>query len=130
MAVSLRAWRDAHVRVHLATLARIQPSSILNASSCRKHEPLPDGGIIAKAAVAVDAVWTSRSPLSRVGATERRSRDHGSHHTDDSQRANKLPTMPPATKLLQLPSAAKAPKPCDRAPASGCQLQQMSQGGF
>ena len=66
-----------------------------------------------EAAVAVDAVWTSRSPLSRVGATERRSRDHGSHHTDDSQRANKLPTMPPATKLLQLPSAAKAARSCN-----------------
>ena len=38
----------AHVRVHLATLARIQPSSVLNASSCRKHEPLPDGRIIAR----------------------------------------------------------------------------------
>ena len=53
-----------------------------------------------EAAVAVDAVWTTRSPLSRVGATERRSRDHDSHHTNYSQRANKLPTMPLATKLL------------------------------
>ena len=65
------------------------------------------------AAVAVDAVWTTRSPLSRVGATERRSRDHGSHHTNDSQRANKLLTMPPATKLLQPPSAAKGAKSCN-----------------
>ena len=38
----------AHVCVHLVTLARIQPPSVQNASSCRKHEPLPDGRIIAR----------------------------------------------------------------------------------
>ena len=36
----------AHVRVHLATLARIQPPSVQNASACRKREPLGDGRII------------------------------------------------------------------------------------
>ena len=80
----------AHVRVHLITLARIEPSSVLNASSCRKHRAAARWQDHCEAAVAVDAVWTSRSPLSRVGATERRSRDHGSHHTDDSQQAADL----------------------------------------
>ena len=83
-----------------------------------------------EAAVAVDAVWTTRSPLSRVSATERRSREHDIDHTRDCQRTNKLPTMPLTSKLLQPPSAAKAAKPCGGAPISGCQLQRWPQGEF
>ena len=80
--------------------------------------------------MAVDAVQPAKSPLSRFGATERRSREHDIDHTRDCQRTNKLPTMPLTAKLLQPPYAAKAAKPCGGAPASGCQLQERSQGGF
>ena len=80
--------------------------------------------------MAVDAVQPAKSPLGRVSATERQSREHGSDHTDDCQRADELPTLLLPTKLLQPPYAAQAAKPCGGAPASGCQLQQRSQGGF
>ena len=80
--------------------------------------------------MAVDAVQPAKSPLSRFGATERRSREHDIDHTHDCQRNNKLPTTPLTAKLLQPPYAAKAANPCGGAPTSGCQLQQRSQGGF
>ena len=80
--------------------------------------------------MATDVIQTARSPLSRFDAAERRSREHGSDHMHDCQRADKPPTMPLLAKLLQAPSAAQAAKPVVEAPASGCQLQQRSQGGL
>ena len=55
----------------------------------------------------VDAVWPSRSPLSRFGAAERRSREHGSEHTKVCRHADEQATLLPAAKLLQPPSAAE-----------------------
>ena len=65
----------------------------------------------ANGAVAADAIQTARSPLSRVDAAERRSREHDSDHMHDCQRADKAPMMPLLAKLLQPPSAAQAGKP-------------------
>ena len=62
-------------------------------------------------AMAADAVQPTRSPLSRFGAAERRSREHGSDQIHDCQRADKQPTMPLLAKQLQPPSAAQAAKP-------------------
>ena len=62
-------------------------------------------------AIAADAVQPTRSPLSRFGAAERRSREHGSDQIHDCQRADKQPTMPLLAKQLQPPSAAQAAKP-------------------
>ena len=87
-------------------------------------------GACAASTMAADAVQPTRSPLSRFGAAERRSREHGNDQMHDCQRANMLPTMPRLANLLQPPSAAQAAKPVVEAPASGCQLQQRSQGGF
>ena len=61
--------------------------------------------------MAADAVQPTRSPLSRFGAAERRSREHDSDQMHGCQRADKLPTMPRLANLLQPPSAAQAAKP-------------------
>ena len=63
-------------------------------------------------ALAVDAVWPTRSPLSRFGAAERRSREHSSEHTKVCRHADEQATLLPAAKLLQPPSAAEHKPNC------------------
>ena len=58
--------------------------------------------------MAVDAVQLTRSPLSRFGAAERRSRERGSDHTHVCRHADELATLLLLTKLLQPSSAAEA----------------------
>jgi len=58
-------------------------------------------------ALAIDAFQPRRSPLSRFSAAERRSREHGSDHTDVCHHDDTLATLLLATNLLQPPSAAK-----------------------
>ena len=108
------ATATAYVRAHLAAHARIQPPSVLNASICREHEPLHDRTQKdhAPRALAVDAVWPTRSPLSRFGAAERRSREHSSEHTKVCRHADEQATLLPAAKLLQPPSAAEHKPNC------------------
>ena len=81
-------------------------------------------------ALAVDAIQPGRSPLSRFEAAERRSREHGSDHTDVCRHGDELAASLLLTKLVQPPSSAEAAKPCGRARVSGCQLQWRSKGGF
>ena len=50
----------------------------------------------------------TRSPLSRFGAAERRSRERGSDHTHVCRHADELATLLLLTKLLQPSSAAEA----------------------
>ena len=76
------------------------------------------------------AAQAAKSPLSLVDDQPASACDHGSDHTDRCQRAEEVPTLLPAAKLLQPPYAAKAAKPCRRARMRGCQLQQQSRGGF
>ena len=61
--------------------------------------------------MAVDAVWPTRSPLSRFCAAERRSREHSSDDTKVCHHADEVATLLLLTKLLQLSSAAEAAKP-------------------
>ena len=76
------------------------------------------------------AAQVAKSPLSLADDQPASARDDGSDRTDSGQRAEQLLTVLLLAKLLQPPSAAKAAKPSGRAPSSGCQLQQQSQGGF
>ena len=69
-------------------------------------------------------------PLSLVDDQPASFCDHGSDHMIGCQRAEELPKLLQAAKLLQPPYAAKAAKPCRRARMRGCQLQQQSRGGF
>ena len=68
-------------------------------------------------ALAIDAFQPRRSPLSRFSAAERRSREHGSDHTDVCHHDDTLATLLLATNLLQPPSAAK-----------GAQILQLAAG--
>ena len=61
--------------------------------------------------MAADVIQTARSPLSRFGAAERRSHEHGSKHTDVCRHADEMVTVLLLTKLLQPSSAAEHPKP-------------------
>ena len=65
-------------------------------------------------ALAVDAIQPGRSPLSRFEAAERRSREHGSDHTDICRHGDELAASLLLTKLVQPPSSAEAQaaKPC------------------
>ena len=58
-----------------------------------------------------NTVQPTRSPLSRFGAAERRSRERGSDHTHVCRHADELATLLLLTKLLQPSSAAEAAKP-------------------
>jgi len=71
------------------------------------------------------AAQVAKSPLSLADDQPASARDDGSDRTDSGQRAEQLLTVLLLAKLLQPPSAAKAAKPCGRAPSSGCQLQQQ-----
>ena len=52
-------------------------------------------------ALAVDAIQPGRSPLSRFEAAERRSREHGSDHTDICRHGDELAASLLLTKLVQ-----------------------------
>ena len=97
----------AHVRVRLAMHVRIEPPSVQNASGSRAHEPLHDTTAHGLAA----AAQVTKSQLRLVDDHPASACDHGSDHSDHYQRAEELPTLLPAAKLLQPPSAAKQPNP-------------------
>ena len=57
------------------------------------------------------AAQVTKSQLRLVDDHPASACDHGSDHSDHYQRAEELPTLLPAAKLLQPPSAAKQPNP-------------------
>ena len=120
----------AHVRVHLATLARTQPPSVQNASACRKREPLGDGRIMRR------EHWRSMpsNPEDRRSAASLRL-SGGLASTAATTRTFATTTTrwrrccwPPTCCSHHL--QPKEPKSCNWPRVSGCQLQQQSQGGF
>jgi len=58
------------------------------------------------------AAQVTKSRLSLVDEQPASARDHCSVHTDGCHHAEELATLPPAAKLLQPSSAAKAAKSC------------------
>ena len=71
--------------MQLAAHVRIKPPSVPNASACRAHEPLADGRSMRKEQwpPMQSSPQDRRSRLSRFGAAERRSREHGSDKIHD-----------------------------------------------
>ena len=112
-----------HARKHRAAKRpeRMRQSRTRAAARHRDHAPR---------AWAAAAAQAAKSPRSLVDEQAGSDRDHGSDHSDHCQRAEELPTLLPAAKLLQPPYAATAAKPCGRARMRGCQLQQRAQGVF
>ena len=76
------------------------------------------------------ATEDAKTRLSRAEAKPSNGYEHSSGHSNGCHCAEAQTTLQLAAVLLQPPSAAKAAKPCGGAPASGCQLQERSQGGF
>ena len=62
------------------------------------------------------AAEVSKSRLSLVGDKPDDARDRSSEHTDECQRADKLPTLQQAAKLAQPPFATKPAKGSNRTP--------------